>query len=85
MQSWERAAFVPNSVIFGNITEITEAAEKQKRDLFEDLFLLWCHRESNQGHKDFQSFALPTELWHHRFCLTAAKVQCFFESCKSFC
>ena len=27
-------------------------------------FLLWCHRESNQGHKDFQSFALPTELWH---------------------
>ena len=27
----------------------------------------WCHRESNQGHKDFQSFALPTELWHHRF------------------
>ena len=24
----------------------------------------WCHRESNQGHKDFQSFALPTELWH---------------------
>ena len=27
--------------------------------------LLWCHRESNQGHKDFQSFARPTELWHH--------------------
>ena len=23
---------------------------------------LWCHRESNQGHKDFQSFALPSEL-----------------------
>ena len=21
--------------------------------------------ESNRGHKDFQSFALPTELWHH--------------------
>ena len=30
----------------------------------------WCHQESNRGHKDFQSFALPTELWHHylRFC-----------------
>ena len=28
--------------------------------------LLWCHQESNRGHKDFQSFALPTELWHHR-------------------
>ena len=25
-----------------------------------------CHQESNRGHKDFQSFALPTELWHHR-------------------
>ena len=29
------------------------------------VFLLWCQRESNQWHKDFQSFALPTELWHH--------------------
>ena len=29
----------------------------------------WCHQESNRGHKDFQSFALPTELWHHRFCV----------------
>ena len=27
-------------------------------------FLWWCHQESNRGHKDFQSFALPTELWH---------------------
>ncbi len=27
----------------------------------------WCHHESNEGHKDFQSFALPTELWHHFF------------------
>ena len=24
----------------------------------------WCQLESNQRHKDFQSFALPTELWH---------------------
>ena len=30
-----------------------------------DWFSVWCHRESNQGHKDFQSFALPSELWHH--------------------
>ena len=28
---------------------------------------LWCHRESNQGHTDFQSVALPTELWHLNF------------------
>ena len=27
-------------------------------------FPMWCHQESNRGHKDFQSFALPTELWH---------------------
>jgi hypothetical protein len=25
---------------------------------------MWCLQESNQGHKDFQSFALPTELRH---------------------
>ena len=34
---------------------------------------LWCHQESNRGHKDFQSFALPTELWHH-FSIASAKV-----------
>ena len=28
------------------------------------VLFLWCHQESNRGHKDFQSFALPTELWH---------------------
>ena len=28
------------------------------------LLKKWCHQESNRGHKDFQSFALPTELWH---------------------
>ncbi len=36
--------------------------------------LLWCHQESNRGHKDFQSFALPTELWHHRLLIAGAKV-----------
>ena len=34
----------------------------------------WCHQESNRGHKDFQSFALPTELWHHYFLFAVAKV-----------
>ena len=28
------------------------------------LLELWYHQESNRGHKDFQSFALPTELWY---------------------
>ncbi len=26
--------------------------------------MLWCGAESNRRHKDFQSFALPTELPH---------------------
>ena len=44
--------------------------------------LLWCHQDSNRGHTDFQSDALPTELWHHllRFC--DAKLGVLFELCK---
>ena len=38
------------------------------------LLLAWCHQESNRGHKDFQSFALPTELWHHYFLFAGANV-----------
>ena len=45
----------------------------------------WYHQESNRGHKDFQSFALPTELWHHRYCLFAgAKIGVFCDSRKFF-
>ena len=41
-------------------------------------FLMWCHQESNRGHKDFQSFALPTELWHLAFIrFASAKVVLF--------
>ena len=56
--------------------------------------LLWCHRESNQGHKDFQSFALPTELWHqpfmsafgeHCFPKASAKVITFFNLARDCC
>ena len=28
---------------------------------------MWYLQESNQGHKDFQSFALPTELRYPAF------------------
>ncbi len=38
--------------------------------------ILWYHLDSNQGHKDFQSFALPTELWY--LPLRSANVACFF-------
>ena len=48
------------------------------------IFYSWCHQESNRGHKDFQSFALPTELWHHHVCrivvsITGAKVGIIFK------
>ena len=42
------------------------------------LSFKWYHQESNRGHKDFQSFALPTELWHHHFLFAGAKVGIFF-------
>ncbi len=38
--------------------------KKRSHSYMSNSFLLWCHQESNRGHKDFQSFALPTELWH---------------------
>ena len=43
---------------------------------FTSFFFLkkWCHQESNRGHKDFQSFALPTELWHRCLGIADAKV-----------
>ena len=52
----------------------------------------WYHQESNRGHTDFQSVALPTELWHlffvcNEWCfsIASAKVQLFFETAKFFC
>ena len=43
---------------------------------------MWYHQESNQGHKDFQSFALPTELWYQKamaniLILNKAVFKCF--------
>ena len=47
--------------IYKNIREI-----KKAESCYEDSASnkKWYHQESNRGHKDFQSFALPTELWH---------------------
>ena len=39
-----------------------------------ELFKKWCHQESNRGHKDFQSFALPT------FSFAGAKISIFFNT-----
>ncbi len=56
-----------------------------KKDFGFPKSFLWCHQESNRGHKDFQSFALPTELWHPSFLTKAgAKVLLFFELTKYF-
>ena len=45
----------------------TRGKNNKKRELHRcnSLIFKWYHQESNRGHKDFQSFALPTELWHH--------------------
>ena len=44
---------------------LATADESKKESItFVILSFAWCHQESNRGHKDFQSFALPTELWH---------------------
>ena len=45
-----------------------------QRISYNRVIVWWCHQESNRGHKDFQSFALPTELWHHCFSFAVAKV-----------
>ena len=69
----------PRTVIFCRFLRV---GEKQKipislgnQDFTIFCFSLkWCHQESNRGHKDFQSFALPTELWHQSFSFAVAKV-----------
>ncbi len=52
--------------------------KKESYIVCNSLIIKWCHQESNRGHKDFQSFALPTELWHHHFLFAGAKVGFFF-------
>ena len=54
-------------------------------------FFGWCHQDSNRGHTDFQSDALPTELWHHLlpfsrgfFSFAGAKVGIFVKLAKFF-
>ena len=38
--------------------------QKEKRQLVRNQRFLWYQRELNQRHTDFQSVALPTELWY---------------------
>ena len=59
--------------VFGKNKKILISIENQDFTVFCSS-LKWCHQESNRGHKDFQSFALPTELWHQSFSFAVAKV-----------
>ena len=55
-----------------NVCQIKHPPENKKSRFHSEIRIFtvfcfsskWCHQESNRGHKDFQSFALPTELWH---------------------
>ncbi len=60
--------------IFANLRSVYN---KKKQLQIVTASFLWCHQESNRGHKDFQSFALPTELWHHRCFLSQKRVQSY--------
>ena len=48
-----------------NVVTWRSVGERKTANSLRISGLVWCHQESNRGHKDFQSFALPTELWHH--------------------
>jgi hypothetical protein len=47
--------------------------------------LEWYLAESNRGHKDFQSFALPTELRYRLLLIAVQMYNAFDERCKFFC
>ena len=55
------------SLVCRAIASPPRMSQKKESITFVILSFAWCHQESNRGHKDFQSFALPTELWHLAF------------------
>ena len=58
-----RAARGVETIKISKIKKVLEISRLQRPTQFINQ-KMWCHQESNRGHKDFQSFALPTELWH---------------------
>ncbi len=73
-----------------NSPEVVGTNYEKPLSVYSERGFEWCHRESNQGHKDFQSFALPTELWHQILFRTTlsfdwdCKGRHFFRTCKFF-
>ena len=79
-----------------NFTEIDKNQLKAKEKALQKTNLKqgfskrrrWYHQESNRGHTDFQSVALPTELWHHWFCLRVQRYNFlfyYFDTSRYFC
>ena len=62
----ERTWDLLQSTLFYLFVEKKKSLNFSQIQGFTSFFFLkvWCHQDSNRGHKDFQSFALPTELWH---------------------
>lgn len=50
---------------FDRSNRIYALTENNKVSPFRKTLFMWTERESNPRHKDFQSFALPTELSVH--------------------
>jgi hypothetical protein len=46
------------------MAEGTEFPAKKNRTPIKEFGFLWYHSDLNQGLTDFQSVALPTELWY---------------------
>lgn len=55
---------IENALAVKGMINIRETREfiKTKNPIKKDRVLMWYLQESNQGHTDFQSVALPTEL-----------------------
>ena len=53
------------SVVWSRLRRETQGFSPIKKRAITDSLVLWCGAGSNRRHKDFQSFALPTELPHH--------------------
>ena len=49
-------------LFYYRVKTLTEVHKKTLNVDFKVFLFLWYLAESNRGHKDFQSFALPTEL-----------------------
>lgn len=54
-----------NGLTVKDVEIVHSSGNKKTATILKLRFLMWCLQESNQGHMDFQSIALPTELRHH--------------------